>query len=126
MNISQPICLCQKELNIAEVDPGDVCRNCIRELIPDIDESIYLCRSGECIYRHIANQMYYICEQCYNENHTMNNNNNSMDKVEFICNKLLSSMTAISYVFNFIHNCKFIMNYNHCRFLNRKSYGQYS
>lgn len=97
--VNRPSCLCQKALEKYEVDPGDICINCLRELSPDTHEAIYICLVGDCFYYQIANQSYYICEQCYNINDTMSNGDKNMDKVEYICNKVLSSLNIISYVF---------------------------
>ena len=97
--INSPICLCQNAMQKDEVNPSDICSNCVRRLSPDNDKSLYWCSSTDCIYKHIAQCNYVICEECYNDNETTNNDNNSMDKVEFICNKLLSSINTISYVF---------------------------
>ena len=77
------------------VQSGDICKNCVRELSPDEDKSVYICLKDNCFYGLIANQMYYICDQCYNVNDEVNGH---MDKIEFICNKVLSSINTISYV----------------------------
>ena len=99
MGNRHPICLCQNTLKEYTVDPGDICRNCCRELSPNHHGSIYICLKDNCFYDRIANQSYFICDECYNTNDGINNGNNNMDQIDFICNKLLSSMNTISYVF---------------------------
>ena len=100
-NKSYPICLCQRPLREYAVDPGDICINCVRELSPNEDKSEYICLNDGCFFDQIANQCYLICAQCYNPSNAIHGNDN-MDRVEFICNKIKSSIDTISYVFYFI------------------------
>ena len=97
-NINSPICLCQNTLTKYNSQSW-TCANCVREISKDNNKSIYACIAADCIYKHNAQQIYVICEECYNSNETTNNDNNNMDEVEFICNKLLSSLNTISCVF---------------------------
>lgn len=95
MNHPQSMCFCQNALECAyQVKQGDICRNCVREL--SLNANKYSCLSTNCIYRRISNQPYYICEKCHNGDKAMDKGNEALDRIQFICNKISSSLDTIS------------------------------
>ena len=91
------ICMCQKGLDKENnVYQGDICQHCCRLLSPVDDDCVYICPRSDCIYKRTSTVNYYICTQCYNTNDSTNNTNIETLQVQFICNKTLSSLNAIS------------------------------
>ena len=96
---NHPICICQNILKqYNRVSQGNSCRNCWRSISPDHGESRYRCSSSNCVYKRISGQVYYICDQCYHAPNIVNNDDNDMNLVEFVCDKVSSSINRISYV----------------------------
>ena len=130
MNNPDQQCICRKSLNkynSSAAPHGTVCRNCLKELSSNSSEPIFACAASGCFYIHIANQNYIICQNCYNVENTTTFASDDMDKTEFTCNKIKSSIDTISYVFYFIFilfittwSLSFIIP------LNRESYHGYS
>lgn len=88
------VCLCQSQLNKGK---GIICRNCLRESKRKPNQ-MYRCYNKNCIYKKMAGADYWMCKKCYRSYDAEYDNNTTEDQVQFMCNKVLSSLNTISYV----------------------------